>query len=914
MLMSVIPCFAANSQNIFGYELLSDGSVQITEYCAESSTVTVPGTIDGKKVSAIGEDVFSFRSEIKKVVIENGVEKIGKRAFNECTNLKALSLPSSLKEIDESAFYNCTRLESLILPDGLKKLESGAFFGCISIESVSVPSSVEQIGDYVFGSCLALKKAVIENGPKSVGNQMFVDCSALEEVFLPQSVKSIGRKAFLNCSALEEAVLPDELDFVGKDAFSFCINLTVNLPKIKRIDDGAFAGLRFSSDSLIFCEGTEYIGSGAFSSGSFSSVFLPASLEKFEPDAFSSSENTQFVVAKGNKSYQSKNGVVFSKDMKTLIAVPKAYECQDGVFEVEQSVEQIGKSAFYLNETIARVVLPQGIEKICENAFFDCSLLEQIDLPQNLSSIEKGAFASCSSLEEITIPNKIKTIPDSAFSDCYNLSRVNLGSGVEEIDEDAFSSCGELGSITLPASLKKIDTSAFNICPDIQIELEEGGSLVLKDGSLLADSGKTLLAYFGTQSDYIVPDGVEKIGTHAISSKNVSNVTVPSSVKEFEKMSVGYIASFGENPYEVVDNFKIYASNNPQAAAYAKQNDIAVYTAEPKQNAKEIALKSGDSFLFEIDGAVKQNLEFASSDTQVAFVDQSGKVTAKSAGIAEIFAVCANDKFRLVVTVDGGKKQDDFYSQYRAVDESEIEEWSASYLSHNGVSSIAKNDFYSVNLYTSEYYVPIMATIVGGAYEETAKAVYGDDYGQFKQASDNLPGELTKHKLSENTVFYSGTNDIDYITHAGSGIADMVASIGTKHSYAGVISTSVSHGVASSFSLGTNHTVLEFYIDKDTSYGSYIADVSFHPYEYEYLLSRNLCYEVLDAGIHTVSTRNPYSGQSEETVERFVKLKITGNSDNPSDEENSFLKALLKILSAIAGFVTMILKLIAAYI
>ena len=72
-------------------------------------------------------------SEIKDLVIPDGVSSISRMAFRGCRGLTSLSIPNSVTNIAQLAFYECS---------GLNK--------------VTIPSSVASIGDYAFCMCSSL--------------------------------------------------------------------------------------------------------------------------------------------------------------------------------------------------------------------------------------------------------------------------------------------------------------------------------------------------------------------------------------------------------------------------------------------------------------------------------------------------------------------------------------------------------------------------------------------------------------------------------------------------------------------------------------------------------------------------------------------------------------------------------------
>ncbi|MBQ3838006.1 MAG: leucine-rich repeat domain-containing protein, partial [Treponema sp.] len=120
--------------------------------------------------------------------------------------------------------------------------------------------------------------------------------------------------------------------------------------------------------SLSLPEGLASIGNNALTGcENLESLYLPASFSSFDGNAFDISPNvfTSINVAESNPVYSSLDGVLFSKDKKTLIKCPE------------------GKSGVY--------TVPVGVTTIGTNAFCKCSKLTGIALPNSLLEIDQYA-------------------------------------------------------------------------------------------------------------------------------------------------------------------------------------------------------------------------------------------------------------------------------------------------------------------------------------------------------------------------------------------------------------------------------------------------------------------------------------------------------------------------------------------
>ena len=95
---------AEKTSGDYEYTTLDDGTVEISGYNGTGGSVTIPGSIDGKKVTSIGYGAFKD-SEISSVTIPDSVTVICEEAFS-WSSLSTVRLPEDLKEIRPWAFKN----------------------------------------------------------------------------------------------------------------------------------------------------------------------------------------------------------------------------------------------------------------------------------------------------------------------------------------------------------------------------------------------------------------------------------------------------------------------------------------------------------------------------------------------------------------------------------------------------------------------------------------------------------------------------------------------------------------------------------------------------------------------------------------------------------------------------------------
>ena len=92
-------------------------------------------------------------TEIKRVIIEDGIESIGSGAFIGCKNLEEVYIPDSVYSIGISAFSGCASLKSIVIPRGVSVIEQETFMGCKQLASVTLPDGITKIYNSAFCGC-----------------------------------------------------------------------------------------------------------------------------------------------------------------------------------------------------------------------------------------------------------------------------------------------------------------------------------------------------------------------------------------------------------------------------------------------------------------------------------------------------------------------------------------------------------------------------------------------------------------------------------------------------------------------------------------------------------------------------------------------------------------------------------------
>ena len=168
---------------------------------------------------------WSPYSDVKQVIIGDGVTTIGGSAFSYCSSLTSLTIPNSITDIGSSAFSGCSSLTTVTIGNSVTEIGGYAFSGCSSLTSVTIPNSVTDIGSSAFSGCSSLTSVTIGNSVTTIGSGAFFSCSSLTSVTIGNSVTEIGYYAFSGCSSLTSLTIPNSVTTIGYYAFSGCKNV-----------------------------------------------------------------------------------------------------------------------------------------------------------------------------------------------------------------------------------------------------------------------------------------------------------------------------------------------------------------------------------------------------------------------------------------------------------------------------------------------------------------------------------------------------------------------------------------------------------------------------------------------------------------------------------------------------------------
>lgn len=208
-------------------------------------------------VTSIGSTAF-IGCMMEEILIADSVEKIGDFAFNTCSKLAEVRLPEGLNEISIYAFSNCSSLNAVTIPESVSKIGNGVFFGCtsltdievedgneyyVSLDGVLYTKDMKQLVDYPAGK--NMEKYTIPDGVVSIGGGAFGGSVVVPDMQFPDSMTEIGVEAFSKCASIKTIVLYENVKNIAEYAFIYCSDLesvTIMNPYCKFSDVDAVIG------------------------------------------------------------------------------------------------------------------------------------------------------------------------------------------------------------------------------------------------------------------------------------------------------------------------------------------------------------------------------------------------------------------------------------------------------------------------------------------------------------------------------------------------------------------------------------------------------------------------------------------------------------------------------------------------
>ena len=236
------------------------------------------------RTDKIPPQAFSFHTEVRHVLVKDGMRIVGEAAWRSCRQLQVVRLPETVVSLLHGAFSRCPVLRIVAAPGckhvGAKvfeeccsltqigttqypgnilapqaQLRPRAFQGCTALRylnlgtsesgpaypnrslpdccfleagivALSLPPDFNRIGSAACASCQQLQTVGLsQTDAIEILGSTFAHCSQLQQLSLSRNLRIIEQEAFLKCTSLQEVCVPPSLLYIARRAFAGCTQL-----------------------------------------------------------------------------------------------------------------------------------------------------------------------------------------------------------------------------------------------------------------------------------------------------------------------------------------------------------------------------------------------------------------------------------------------------------------------------------------------------------------------------------------------------------------------------------------------------------------------------------------------------------------------------------------------------------------
>ena len=388
-----------------------------------------------------------------------------KTTVYENKNIKRVVIKKGVTAIADFAFEGCKKLKEIILPSTLKKIGACAFEGC-PIKNISIPKSVKSIEPGAFAG------------------------SSIKSITIPKTVKKLGEGVFGNCKKLESITMPGNIGIIKDEDPDY------------EYQPGSFLGRKCNSLKKV----------------KFTTALNINMLKRV-------GRSGGFEVLANDPKYKSVNGLLYSKDGKTLLRIPlgrKRVVISDKCTIV--TAGSYGYEMYFMDSTMSEIVFPKTVKKIT----FD------------------------------------DTLVDSEHYECKNI-KVTLN--MDYLDDQSIQNLWRTNKYwknSLKDELLRKGLAKLNEENERMLMLSDGYlcGYIMKEGSDVDDEST-----WEKIDGLVIPDNVKTIGCGAFAGYSICSITLGSSVECIASLAFG---GWSSKAGLVDDNSKRYA------VVYMKNNNIQI--------------------------------------------------------------------------------------------------------------------------------------------------------------------------------------------------------------------------------------------------------------------------------------------------------------------------------------------------
>lgn len=336
-----------------------------------------------------------IKQQMENLVVGDKVTSIGWYAFADCKGLKSVKLGKKVRTIGLDAFSNCTALQNVKLGRSTKVIGYAAFLGCSKLKKVSSLTGLTKVGGSAFCSCKNLKSFAIGKSLRSIGDEAFFDCASLTQISVDKKNKYFSKRG----------------------------NMLLNKSRSK-------------------------IVSACFGANKTCTIY--GSVKSVNESVLTDPQIKKYSVSKSNALYSSKDGLLYSKDGKTLYLCPAK---KTGVVNIDDTVISVKGVEYHQPfegcESISQINLGKNVKELYLGWGTTAKLAKITISPKNEYYYESNGAVISKKTEELeycyktegdtyTVPDSVKKIGDFSFVGQSALKKIVLSDSVTEIEAKAF--------------------------------------------------------------------------------------------------------------------------------------------------------------------------------------------------------------------------------------------------------------------------------------------------------------------------------------------------------------------------------------------------------------------------------------------------------------------------------------------
>ncbi len=384
-------------------------------------------------------------------------------------------------------------LQSIVLPKGITTIGDDAFSYNTSLTSIKIPNTVTSIGKRAFQGCTNLTSIEIPDTVTYIGDYCFSGCNRLQKIKLSKKIQTINQRLLQGCSSLTEIEIPEGVKSIGYAAFSSCSKLTT--------------------------------------------ITLPASLTSFNGTALAGlSRLTEVKVADGNNSFKFENGMLLSKDGKTMymaLLTLTEINVPNGVVSIVGDTLS-GSSA-------TKIILPDTVSSNLSGTVFNgmnkLSTIELSSTSKNLKLVDGNLYSYdgkrfikyMGTSKTFTVPEGVETLVCSCIT--KSMTTLNLPSTLKVIEGWSLASMSGVNLLNIPASVTTMYTYSFHANTKLRVAESNSTYKSIDDVLILNKAGTKVIMASKNATTYNIPNTVTEIGKNAFyGCSKITSITIPDSV------------------------------------------------------------------------------------------------------------------------------------------------------------------------------------------------------------------------------------------------------------------------------------------------------------------------------------------------------------------------------------------------